>query len=377
MSIKIYKEEIPANRPCHVWVENKFKLIDKMNALTPKYDGKQLIRMTADFDVDQLLTGVNTATNDYKWWGWVNKNENTSKTEHDKVRRSHEGVDYLNRGSYYGGWSIKSNPVYTANQGLTPESSGMGELPSPLSWFIFSSLGAKIYQQLESSQQLLPLTRIAVEQGYQAVIRHLIQFRLITEVQAANIKFPPTEKLSQYHQEKDAYFDTWSFTDWTPAAVESGIRAITESANCQVLRSRVAWQRGAFRDYRIKPGDHENGNDKWTWHCDEPIVHNTRVIIPIQSTPAYAMEIAQNGPKIPEVGYAYTWDTNIVHRQLQVDNTDTSDRIYVILGFNPWFNWLPEEQAWESNEFYGKVHPMDMMTSGLIMPNLKFDKVIE
>jgi len=374
--IKIYKEEVPINRPCHIWIENKFNLIGMMQKLSPRYLGKNLLRMNTEFDVNKLLDGINHATDKYKWWGWINKNENTTKTEHDKIRRPNEGVDYLNRGSYYGGWSIKSNPVYAASQGLQAESAGMGELPSPISWFLFSNLGNALYKKLEESQQLLPLTRIAVEKGYKSVVAELLRHRLISLEQATSIKLPAEEKLSQYHKEKDAYFDTWSFTDWTNASVESGIKTITESANCQVLRSRVAWQRGEFRDYRISSKNYEQGNDRWTWHSDEPIVHNTRVIIPIQTTNSYAMEIADNGPRIPEKGYAYTWDTNIVHRQIQIDNTDKTDRIYVILGFNPWFNWLPNEQAWESNDFFGKVHPLDMMIDGHILPSLKFDKEI-
>jgi hypothetical protein len=46
----------------------------------------------------------------------------------------------------------------------------------------------------------------------------------------------------------------------------------------------------------------------------------------------------------------------------------------VILGFNPWFDWVAEEQAWVSNEYYGKIHPLDMLTEGLILPTIKFDK---
>ena len=56
--IKIYKEEVPNNRPCHVWIENNYKLIDKMNKLTPKHDGKQLTRLKLDFDTDQLLLDI-------------------------------------------------------------------------------------------------------------------------------------------------------------------------------------------------------------------------------------------------------------------------------------------------------------------------------
>ena len=372
--IIIYKRDVPINRPCHLWAEQTLQLTAQMAKLTPKYSGENIIRLKLNWDTDKLLRQINKATEKHKWWGWINKNINTHHIESNKVRRANEGIDYLNRGSYYGGWSIKQNPTYCRSQGLTPEAAGMGELPSPISWFLFSSLGSDVYQKLEESQQMLPLTRIAVEEGYRAVIDRLIQFNIITTDQAAGIILPDDEKLSEHHKEKDSYYDTWSFTEWTNSAVDSGIKALTTNSNCQVLRSRVAWQRGAFRDYRVQNKDYENSNDRWTWHSDEPVVHNTRLIIPVQTSNAYAMEVKGKKPEVLETGYAYTFNTNIVHRQLQVNNDSKLDRIFVILGFNPWFDWVPNEQAWVSNEYYGKIHPLDMLTEGLILPTLKFDK---
>lgn len=370
--LKIYKEEIPINRACHVWIENNFKLVEMMNKIPSRYSGRNFLRMKLDIDHDKLLEGINQATDKNKWWGWINKNTGTKKTEEGKIRRDNEGSDFLNRSSYYGGWSIKSNPIYCKNQGIQAEGAGMGELPSPISWFLYSSVGAELYKDLEESQQLLPLTRMAVENGYKAVLQRLKSLGMITDEQISKINLPENEKLSEFYNEKDGYFDTWSFTEWTNSAAESGVKAVAESANCQLLRSRVAWQRGEFRDYRVK--DYEKENDKWTWHSDEPVCHNARIIIPVQTSNAYGIEIKDKKPEILEKGYAYTWNTNIVHRQIQVDNTSKLDRIFVVLGFNPWFNWIPEEQAWESNDFYGKVHPLDMIIDGLILPGVKFDK---
>lgn len=372
--VKIYKKDVPINRPCHLWAEQTLNLTSQMAALTPKYSGENIIRLKINIDTDRLLRRINKATEKNKWWGWVNKNVNTTHRESNKIRRPNEGIDYLNRGSYYGGWSIKQNPAYCQSQGLTPEAAGMGELPSPISWFLFSSLGSAVYQRLEESQQMLPLTRIAVEEGYKAVVDRLLQFNIITTEQAANIKLPQEEKLSEFHKEKDSYYDTWSFTEWTNSARESGIEYLTTNANCQVLRSRVAWQRGAFRDYRVANKDYENSNDRWTWHSDEPVVHNTRLIIPVQTSSAYALEVKGKQPEVFETGYAYTFNTNIVHRQLQVNNDSKLDRIFIVLGFNPWFDWVPAEQAWVSNQYYGKMHPLDMLTEGLILPSLTFDK---
>lgn len=372
--VVIYKKDVPINRPCHMWAESTLNLTGQMAKLKPRYSGENIIKMKIDWDIDRLLRRIDTATDKYKWWGWINKNVNTEMSENNKVRRFNEGVDFLNRGSYYGGWSIKYNPLYCESQGLAKEAAGMGELPSPISWFIFSNLGNAVYTKLEESQQLLPLTRIAVEQGFQAVIDKMVEHQIITAEQAATVKIPQNEKLSEFHKEKDSYFDTWSFTEWTDAAQLSGLESLIKDSKCQLLRSRVAWQRGAFRDYRVKNKDYENSNDRYTWHSDEPVVHNTRVIIPVQTSSAYALEVKNKAPQVFETGYAYTFNTNIIHRQLQIDNNSKLDRIFVVLGFNPWFNWVPEEQAWVSNEFYGKIHPLDMLVEGLILPSVSFEQ---
>lgn len=366
--IIIRKKDVPENRPCHVYAENQLGLTHIMRSLGSRYSGRYLLKFGLDWDIPSLVDRVWNATHQRKWWGWVNRNTGTSNREDDKMRLDYEGRDFLNRGSYYGGWSIKSNPVYCQAQGLAPEAAGMGELPSPISWFLFSSVGAQHYQKLEESNQLLILTRMAVEQGYQAMLEHLSKQGLISKDQLGSIAVP-SESLSQtMHREKDSYFDTWSYTQWTNAAEDSGIKELLSNTPCQVLRSRVAWQRGQFRNYRTSP----ESNDRYTWHSDEPVVHNLRINIPIKTSLAFGLEIKDSDPVILEEGHAYTWDSNIVHRQIQVDNSSTDDRINMIVGFNPWFGWDETEQAWISNEFYGKMHPLDMALEGLIIPGMRF-----
>lgn len=373
--IVIPKIEIPFNRPAHIFAENTYQLVSRSRKLKPKYSGENFIRLKIDWDIEKIKTDILNATKKYKWWGWVRKNIDTPYTEKDKIRTYDEGIDDINRSSYYGGWSIKYNPIYCNLKNLSKEASGMGELPSPLSWFIFSNLGSKIYKELEESQQLIILTRIAVEKGYDAVIRRLIDQKLIDSNDIAKIKIPQHNLPKNLHHEKDSYFDTWSFTKFTDASKESGIEKLLSDTNCQVLRSRVAWQRGSFRNYR--ENSTETGKltaDRYNWHSDEETVHNTRIVIPIQTSNAYGIEIKNKSPVPLEIGYAYTWNTHIVHRQIQIDNESKLDRIYLVLGFNPWFNWSEKDNAWISNDYYEKIHPLDMVSEGLIIPSLKFNK---
>lgn len=364
----IYKKDVPENRPCHVYAENQLELVRSMRSLKSRYSGKYLLKFKLDWDFESLLEQVWQATHKHKWWGWVNRNSGTGHREQDKHRLPYEGTDFLNRGSYYGGWSIKSNPVYCQQSGISPEAAGMGELPSPISWFLFSSIGNASYKRLEETGQLLVLTRLAVEQGYKPMLEHLVRLGVLDRDRIDAISIPPEPLSKTIHREKDSYFDTWSYTRWTSAATDSGIRDLLGNTRCQVLRSRVAWQRGAFRSYRITP---EN-NDRYTWHSDEPIVHNLRINIPIKTSAAFGLEIKESPPVILEAGHAYTWDSNIVHRQIQVDNSSKEDRINMIVGFNPWFDWDESRQAWVSNEYYGRMHPLDMALEGLVIPGMKF-----
>ncbi len=46
-------------------------------------------------------------------------------------------------------------------------------------------------------------------------------------------------------------------------------------------------------------------------------------------------------------------------------------RMHLVLGFSPWLDYLPEERAWVLNEYYGRLHPFDMLDEGLIYPNAR------
>jgi hypothetical protein len=42
-----------------------------------------------------------------------------------------------------------------------------------------------------------------------------------------------------------------------------------------------------------------------------------------------------------------------------------------VLGFCPWFDYNAEEDSWTSNEFYGEMHPIDMLVGGHIHEKIK------
>jgi hypothetical protein len=45
--------------------------------------------------------------------------------------------------------------------------------------------------------------------------------------------------------------------------------------------------------------------------------------------------------------------------------------VHLVLGISPWFDYIEEEDCWISNEFYGEMHPHDMLTAGHVHEKIK------
>ena len=65
-------------------------------------------------------------------------------------------------------------------------------------------------------------------------------------------------------------------------------------------------------------------------------------------------------------GYMYHFDTGQPHAVLRkIDHPQK--RVNIILGISPWFDFNEDDQSWVSNEFYGKIHPINMFKDGLLV----------
>jgi hypothetical protein len=63
--------------------------------------------------------------------------------------------------------------------------------------------------------------------------------------------------------------------------------------------------------------------------------------------------------------------------QALVVNTDVPHRVYVrqpndslrtnlVLGLTPWLDYDASDDSWSPNEYFGRMHPYDMVREGLI-----------
>ena len=164
---------------------------------------------------------------------------------------------------------------------------------------------------------------------------------------------------------KNSYFDSFGFIKATPASEYKSIGTLMQRCKRTRIRSRLSIINGM---YMFDPSDKRRG-----WHKDEPIFENVRINIPITTTNNYLFDLEGYKSINLPVGRAYCWDTYKSHRVYNQQQED-SHRIHMVLGFSPWWDYLPDEKAWVQNEFYGVKHPFDMMIDGDIFDGIHLDE---
>jgi hypothetical protein len=163
---------------------------------------------------------------------------------------------------------------------------------------------------------------------------------------------------------KNSYFDTYGFRRRTPASQHSELGSFLDALHRPLVRSRV----GIIYGERVDPTD-EDYRTSAGWHRDEPIYENLRVNIPLQTDPNFVFEIEGEAPRHLEVGKAYSWDSHIPHR-VYCSGSTKLERIHLVLGVAPWFDYNAEDDSWQTNQYFGRAHPFELLQAGLIHPSL-------
>lgn len=164
---------------------------------------------------------------------------------------------------------------------------------------------------------------------------------------------------------KNSYYDSYGFSCLSPAGIE--------------LQSHLEFKRNLIRSRisAIRANTKATTGFTFGWHKDEPVFENFRFNIPITTSPEYLLQIEKEREK-PfyysrtmdtahlDIGNGYFWDTSLPHR-VYSSSLGRIDRINIVLGFSPWFDYNQDNDEWLPNQFFGKKHPFDMMYDGDIL----------
>lgn len=164
---------------------------------------------------------------------------------------------------------------------------------------------------------------------------------------------------------RDSYFDSYGFDSRTAVARAGALGAFLDGFRLSLVRSRIGVIPGAAVDADDPAYLGDEG-----WHRDEPVFETLRINVPIATDPNFVFQMAGEPAYHLEIGKAYTWDTNRPHRVYCRGRTTTT-RIHLVIGVAPWFDYLPDADAWRPNRFFGDVHPFDIAAEGLLHPAIR------
>lgn len=179
----------------------------------------------------------------------------------------------------------------------------------------------------------------------------------------------PTEQPAR----RNSYWDAWGFNTVHPV-IARHFAPLFERFALTPIRSRAAVIRCSEREQITSP--------EFMWHLDESPFCNLRMNIPLFTAPEYLMEIdsEHRHASVPQrvagqgvrwrghlaAGRCYSWDTQLAHRVF-AQGAPQVDRVHLVLGFSPWFDWNAHTRCWESNAHYGHEHPLDLVARGAVL----------
>lgn len=337
----IYCKDVPTDKTIHIHLMNVFNLNqyhEKLPVQAKPNDGYLFKYQIEGIDQSKLLIEAQDVVKKNGWWGFA------SMYQESEVRDS-----------YHGGFSITYNPYRT---NVPIYASSLGQTKANVGQLFISEAGTRLVRIIEEKGLTEKFSKIVSEQGLLAGKAWLeTQIEIDPELDWTETNF--TEKAAPT---RNGYFDTYRFTKLVPEMHQGEFGNLFSKFNVDICRSRCAWLRPGKKMSKL--------HDEFLWHSDEPLWTNLRMNIPLKTNPNFFLQDKIHGFKYLEVGSGYSWDTTILHRVGCYEDAG-DERIHLVIGTIPWFTYLPDEDAYVTNDYFGEMHPIDMLVNGHIIKGLK------
>lgn len=96
------------------------------------------------------------------------------------------------------------------------------------------------------------------------------------------------------------------------------------------------------------------------WHIDQSCYELLRLNIPIITNKNFLFQMDNQLPIHFEIGKMYWWNTKIPHRVFSSVKSNEV-RLHLVLGFSPWFVYNHNKNEWQPNEYFNKIHPLEII----------------
>lgn len=101
-------------------------------------------------------------------------------------------------------------------------------------------------------------------------------------------------------------------------------------------------------------------------HTDDSPFEILRVNVSITNNGDYGLQYGDMEPIFTKPGDNLVVNTDVKHRSFIKQHNDFL-RTNLVIGMTPWLNYDHSTDTWSTNEFFGKVHPYDIVKQGLLI----------
>lgn len=337
----VYCKDVPEDKSIHVHLSQVFDLNqyrDKLPIRSKPNDAYLFRYRIPGADAGALMEQADRVVANNGWWGFA------SMYQESEVRDT-----------YHGGFSITYNPYRT---NVPIYASSLGQTKANVGKLFLSEAGSALVKLIEEKRWTEKFAKVVSEQGLAAGKAWLAER---TEIDPS-LDWSEAGFSGKQAPTRNGYFDTYRFMHMVPEMGEGAFARLFQQFQVRVCRSRCAWLRPGRKMSKF--------HDEHLWHADEPLFTNLRVNIPLKTNPNFFLQDKIGGFKYLEPGYGYSWNTEVLHR-VGCYRDEGPERVHLVIGTIPWFDYLPEEDAFTPNEFLGRMHPIDMLVEGHIIQGLE------
>jgi len=162
----------------------------------------------------------------------------------------------------------------------------------------------------------------------------------------------------QKNRVKDDYLDSLGFRKLLPEVNGCQIlRALLARSQLPLVRSTVRTLNGSV----IHPTPRGDGG----YHVDDSPFEVLRINIQLSGFDDYGIQYKGCEPLYRAVPQALVINTDRLHR-VYVRRPNDVLRTSLVLGFTPWLSYDASTDSWAPNQYFGRIHPYDMVREGLI-----------
>jgi hypothetical protein len=165
---------------------------------------------------------------------------------------------------------------------------------------------------------------------------------------------------------KNDYLDSYGFRRFLPElAAFKELTNLLNSFSLPVIRITARTIDGGYCFPTLRT---QNGG----MHRDDSIFEMIRINVCLSNNGNFGLQYEGHDPIFPNCGDLYAINSDVSHR-VYVNKLTYFKRTHLVIGLTPWLNYNQEADEWYLNEYYGKIHPLDLIKQKLIFKKGTYD----